>query len=516
MDGSTGCARPRRDRVVVVGAGVGGLAAAVDLARHGAEVLVLERATGPGGKMRQVEAEGVGIDAGPTVFTMRWIFEDLFADAGERIDAALDLVPAEILARHAWQEGGRLDLFASIERSTDAIAAFAGAQDAAGYREFCRRSADVYRTLVGPFIASERPSPIGLVKRVGWGRIDALWRTVPWQSLWGALGTHFQDRRLRQLFGRYATYTGCSPFMAPATLMLIAHVEQEGVWLVRGGMVRVAYALQGLAERQGARFRFRTHVDQVLVRDGRAAGVRLADGEQIEADAVVFNGDAAALARGLLGDGTRNAVKDTPDMTRSLSAVTWCVRGPTRGFPLAHHNVFFAEDYAEEFSAVFRRREICAAPTVYICAQDRGHGEVPPGAAERLLLLINAPATGDRTDWDRELPGLANRTLELLRRCGLEVALGPESTIATTPTGFHQLFPGSGGALYGRAGHGAAGTFARGGTVTRLPGLYCAGGTVHPGPGIPMAAMSGRLAAARLLQDRSGAARRVVSLRTPC
>jgi 1-hydroxycarotenoid 3,4-desaturase len=273
--------------------------------------------------------------------------------------------------------------------------------------------------------------------------------------------------------------------------------------------------LQGLAERQGARFRFGAHVLDILVRDGRASGVRLADGEVIEADAVVFNGDVAALARGLLGGDARRAAPDTPDAARSLSAVTWCAEVPTSGFPLLHHNVFFAEDYAEEFDAIFRRRTICAAPTVYVCAQDRGIGEVAAGTPERLLLLINAPADGDKRDFGAEVPDLARRTLELLRACGLELGLPEERATPTTPTGFDALFPASGGALYGRAGHGATGTFARPGGVTRIPGLYCAGGSVHPGAGIPMAAMSGRLAAARVLEDLAGGARRAVAVKAP-
>jgi 1-hydroxycarotenoid 3,4-desaturase len=491
-------------RVAVIGAGVGGLAAAADLARRGCEVTVFDMAPAPGGKMREVLVAGRGVDAGPTVFTMRWIFEALFADAGRRLEDSLEVVSSDLLARHAWRAGGRLDLFADIARSMDAIAQFASPEDARGYRDFCARGAAIYRTLAGPFIASERPSPLDLVRRVGVANLGQLWRTVPLRTLWAALGEHFRDGRLRQLFGRYATYVGASPWWAPATLMLIAHVEQDGVWQVKGGMRAVARALHALGEGQGARFRFGARVAEILVENGRAAGLRLADGEAHRADAVVFNGDVSALGQGLLGAGARTAAPETPRGKRALSAITWCVNAPTSGFELAHHNVFFAEDYAAEFDAIFRHRSIGEAPTVYICAQDRGAAadEPAPGEAERLLVLINAPADGDVARFDAARHEA--QAFGLLEACGLRVTRDPQRMVATTPEGFHALFPGTGGALYGRANHGMFGSFARPGAVSKLPGLYLAGGSVHPGAGIPMAAMSGRLAAARLMEDRAG------------
>ncbi len=489
-------------KVIVIGAGMGGLAAATDLARRGAEVTVLERAATPGGKARHVMVQGTGIDGGPTVFTMRWIFSGLFEDAGKRIEDFLELHTAETLARHAWRNGGRLDLFADVDRSAEAIGEFAGAADARGYRAFVAQSADIYRTLEHSFMAAQRPSPLDLVRRVGLSRLDALWRTMPWATLWQALGTHFTDPRLRQLFGRYATYTGCSPFLAPATLMLIAHVEQDGVWLVKGGMRRVAEAIRELAESQGARFRFGAEAAEIIITDHRVRGVRLMDGEQLAADAVVFNGDISALGEGLLGERAQRAAKAVPRADRSLSAVTWCIKAPTSGFPLSHHNVFFAEDYAEEFDAIFHRRRICTAPTVYLCAQDRGQGDLPAGTAERMLLLVNAPADGDRGEPDPvTMQNLEARSFGLLRDCGLEIERQGDDSATTTPAGFHALFPATGGALYGRAGHGATGTFARPGATSRVKGLYLSGGSVHPGAGVPMATMSGRLAAARLLED---------------
>ena len=510
----------KKDRVAVIGAGVGGLTAAVDLARRGADVTVFERASAAGGKIRHVTAGGAGldtsggagIDAGPTVFTMRWIFQSLFEDAGARLEDYLELKPAGLLARHAWRSGGALDLYADIDRSADAIGAFAGAQDARGYRDFCKRSAGMYETLAHTFIGAERPSMFDLTMRVGLTHIDRLFAISPMKTLWGALSEHFTDPRLRQLFGRYATYVGSSPMLAPATMMLVAHVEQDGVWLVRGGMVRVAAALQRLGQSHGAAYRFGAGVAAITTERGRVSGLTLADGEHFAADAIVFNGDVSALGQGLLGAQAARAEPLVERKDRSLSAITWCINAPASGFELAHHNVFFADGYEAEFKAIFDQREITGAPTVYICAQDRGEGSGPKtGAPERLLVLINAPPDGDCRDFDAKF--YQPRTFELLERCGLTIAISDANSTATTPADFNRLFPGSGGALYGRANHNAFASFKRHGAASQIPGLYLAGGSVHPGPGVPMAAMSGRLAAARLLDDLAvsrGAKRRPI------
>jgi 1-hydroxycarotenoid 3,4-desaturase len=496
-------------RIVVVGAGIGGMTAAIDLARQGIEVQVLERAATPGGKMREIDVGSGWVDAGPTVFTMRWVFESLFAEAGVDLADVLELETISVLARHAWRDGGRLDLHADIEHSVDAIAAFAGAREADGYRAFCRRSREIYQTLRTPYIAGQRPSPLELLQRVGVANFGAMWRTAPMRTLWSALGDYFHDPRLRQLFARYATYVGSSPFLAPATLMLIAHVEQDGVWIVKGGMRRVADALESLGKQHGASYRYGCHVKEILIRNRKVSAVRLANDEQIECDAVVFNGDISALANGLLGTAVKSATRATDVAARSLSAVTWCMQARASGFDLHHHNVFFAEDYAEEFNALFRRRNIVATPTVYVCAQDRacgaGDNAAPWQRQERLLVLINAPADGDSREFGIDgIARLAEQAFGLMRDCGLNLEAEKQQTVVTTPSDFERMFPATGGALYGRANHGSMASFARPGAASSVAGLYLAGGSVHPGPGIPMAALSGRLAAARLLADFAG------------
>jgi 1-hydroxycarotenoid 3,4-desaturase len=481
---------------------MGGLSAAIDLSRQGAQVTVVDQAAGPGGKMREVDASGRAIDAGPTVFTMRWIFEELFNDAGTAVADELALSPATLLARHAWTTGGRLDLFADIDASADAIATFANGREAAAYRRFCTDSADMFSTLKNSFIAAQKPNMLSLVSRVGFTNIAALLRTRPMQTMWSALNGYFKDPRLIQLFGRYATYCGSSPLSAPATLMLIAHVEQDGVWLLRDGMHALAQAMQSVGTRHGATYRFGEAVAEITSNGKRASGVTLASGEHLPADAVVFNGDTHALASGLLGTAATGAVAATRRKQRSLSAVTWCLQAKTSDFDLAHHSVFFAADYPSEFQNIFDRRTMPAEPTVYVCAQDRHEHRESPADAERLLVLINAPPDGDGQDRDEEqLSRLYDQMHSVVSRCGLTLQADVAGGTVTSPDGFDALFPATGGALYGRSSHGTNASFERPGSRSRLKGLYLAGGSVHPGPGVPMTAMSGRLAAASLLQD---------------
>ena len=497
-------------RVIVVGAGIGGLVGALELASRGIEVVMLEGAAQPGGKMREVTLGGRAMDAGPTVFTMRWVFEELFDSIGLRLADHLDLRPAGLLARHAWSHepcgSQRLDLFAGKARSADAIGNFAGAAASRGYLGFCDSAARIYRTLETPFLRGSRPSPLSLACRAGVRGLPGLMRISPFATLHAELGRYFADPRLRQLFGRYATYCGSSPFLAPATLMLVAHVEQDGVWLVEGGMHRVAQTLAALACQRGATLRLNATVAEILTHDGRACGVRLTDGERMQADAIVFNGDVAALAAGCLGPGALDAAAPVAAARRSLSALTWNLLAPTHGFPLARHTVFFAHDAAREFEDIFSHGRLPAAPTVYVCAQDRADDPRDDashaGTAERLLVVVNAPANGDTRPFDlEELARCEAQTFELLARCGLHVQRSPQHTSMTTPQDFNRLYPATGGALYGQASHGWAASFRRAGARCRLPGLYLAGGSVHPGPGVPMAALSGRQSAASVMAD---------------
>ncbi|WP_291860967.1 1-hydroxycarotenoid 3,4-desaturase CrtD [Bradyrhizobium sp.] len=491
-----------RDRVVIVGAGVAGMVCAFALAARGLDVTLLERSAGPGGKMRQIGVGGTQIDSGPTVFTMRWVFDELFAAVGQNFSDFVRLRPLDVLARHTWDERNRLDLFADEGRSAEAIGDFAGAAEAERYRAFCRDTRRIYEILEKPFLRAPQPSMGGLIGARGFRGLMQLPQIKPFSSMWSTLSQYFHDSRLRQLFGRYATYCGSSPFKAPATLMLVAHVEREGVWSIEGGMYGLARALEHCAESLGATIRYGQEVSDVLIVHGRASGVRLASGERIAADAVILNADVAAVANGLFGMTARRAAAVIAPRARSLSAMTWSLVASAGGFPLSRHNVFFSRNYAAEFDDIFERDVLPHEPTVYVCAQGRGDSNTGGSDWEKLLVLVNAPANGDRHSYDSaEVERCAQRTFGVLQRCGLHIQRQPDATQVTTPADFNRLFPATGGALYGRNSHGWTASFQRPGARTKIPGLYLAGGSTHPGPGVPMAALSGRSAAASLMAD---------------
>ena len=484
----------------VIGAGIGGLSAALTLAAKGIRVTVFEAQDSVGGKMRAVPVGGSLIDGGPTVFTMKWVFDELFDEAGLSFDDAIALTQADVLARHAWDDSGHLDLHADLQRSADAIGTFCGAQDAKNFLTFASEAAKIYALLEKPFLRSSKPSMLGMGSRLGAKGLAV----KPFATLWSTLESQFADPRLVQLFGRYSTYTGASPFLAPATLMLIAHVELDGVWLVKGGMHELAQTMRRSCEARGVTIRTGAKVSEIGIEQGKVRSVTLENGEHHRADVVLVNADASAIGTGLFGMAAKRAVDPVAPDQRSLSAIAWTLKAQTDGFPLVHHTVFFGADYPEEFNAVFKRTRYPQDPTVYICAQDRADSGAlaEPGSAERMLMIINAPPNGDSVqDRMEDMEQCMERGLQRLKACGLSVDVDSQASVPTGPKGFNTLFPATGGALYGRANHSPFASFQRPDNRTDIPGLYLAGGSVHPGPGVPMAALSGRLAAARIVAD---------------
>lgn len=511
---STPLAEKRSERekpiVVVIGAGIGGLSAALQLTGQGYRPLVLERASSVGGKAHQVELESqlhptMAVDGGPTVLTMLPVFERLFEEASAQLHERVTLTKSQILARHFWSDGSQVDLHADLDQSTEAIRAFAGQREAEQFLKFHRYTQAIYESVQDVFIYAPKPSPLRVVRQLGLSVMPRMLRADVQRTLWRSLKRFFRDPRLLQLFGRYATYAGNNPFVCPATFNLIAHVEQQGVWRVNGGIKALANAIAELIVERGGEIHTHCHVEEILVTHGRATGVRLLSGEEIKGRAVIFNGDVQALSRGALGEEARQAVKSYPVHERSLSALTLCAAMNANEAPLSHHNVFFSDDYFAEFAAIEAGR-LPADPTLYLCAQRRGDELISSSAPleprrtplhEPALALVNAPATADYAPLSsEEMDQCKAYTLNLLARHN--IIPDSQRSLWRAPQGWNSLFPHSGGAIYGMASKKWDSTLRRPGAQTKLQGLYLSGGSVHPGAGVPMAALSGMIAASQL------------------
>ena len=489
-----------RPHVAVIGAGIGGLCAALRLAHGGARVSVFERHAGPGGKMRTLPTIAGPADAGPTVLTMKPVFDALFFETGSPLSNHVTLEREAILARHFWRDGTTVDLMADPAESTQNIRRAFGQQAARDFAAFNTRAATLYDAFDAPMMRTAAPTLAALTATVL--RNPRLIRLMdPLRSLTRSLNAQFSEPKLAQLFGRYATYVGGNPDLSPALLSLIWHSEAQGVWHVKGGMHKLAQAIEARAKALGAAFHYNADVTRIGMQDGRPAEIETQDGKTV-VDAVLFNGDPNALAQGLLGDDLRRAVAPAATSPRSHSAYVHSFAAIPQGVDLAGHNVFFCDDPADEFGPLAQGRTPRDA-TLYICAQDRFGGAHPVGP-ERFEIIMNAPAAPQGTTLSEKEHDICHHaTMDRLRAFGLDFNPQPPTASLTLPQHFADLFPASNGALYGRSPHGMMAAFQRPTVRSRIPGLYLVGGGVHPGAGVPMATLCAAHAAAAMISDLS-------------
>lgn len=478
---------------VVIGAGLGGLAAAIELAAKGWRVRVLEAGPDPGGKAGVAVLDGVEVDTGPSVLTMPDVLDAVLRAGGSSLDAELVLTRPAPAFRYVWPGGDTLDVFDTPDATLASVRAAFGADAAdelAGFLAYARR---IWDAAAPNFVLGAAPSFGGLLRH-GPAVFGLLADIDGTRSMHGAIRARVRHPRLRDLLGRYATYNGSDLRAAPATLNCIAHVELGlGGVGVRGGIYAIVRALVRVAERLGVTFTFDAPVTRIRVDAGRVVGVDTAEGP-LDARVVVLNADVGALSEGLLE--TRAVSVAEP---RSMSGWTAVLRARRRRGADARvaHTVLFPErPYVEEFADVFDRDRPPAEPTVYLCAQEACHGRAGWPDDEPVFAMVNAPAEPrggprDAAVW-RDVEAVA------LARLGAAGLVDPGDTVVwrRTPADLAARFPGSRGALYGAASNGTFSAFRRpANAVPKVPGLFLASGSAHPGGGMPLCLQSGRQAA---------------------
>ncbi len=484
-------------RSVVIGAGLGGLAAALRIARHGQSVTVLEKNDRVGGKLNIWESNGYRFDTGPTLLTMPFILDELFAAVGEKTGDLLDIIPLDPLTRYIWPDGSRLDSHADPSKMQAEIRRI-NREDAEGFPRFMGHAEKIYEAAAGPFLFTPFMSlgMSGLLKHLG--KLRSVTRIDAFRTLDRVVGEYFRDERIRQLFNRFATYNGSSPYRAPGTLAIIPYVEfSMGGWYIRGGMYRLAQVLEALARRHGVAIRTGVEVTRIVSRNGHAAGVVTSEGEELSADSVVCNADTLTaretLLAGELATRGRRSGRPEPSLAGFLLLL-----GVRKKFPdLSHHNIFFSSDYRKEFDELIRCGKPAENPTLYLslsCVHDPGHA---PPYGTNLFVLVNAPPLGPGFDWTSGGREYREVVLRTMAEFGVDVRPDEiEVERMITPVDFEDHFRAYRGSIYGTASNGKLAAFLRPPNRAReLKGLYFVGGSAHPGGGIPLVLLSGKIVA---------------------
>ncbi len=484
--------RPRR--IIVVGGGVGGLATAIRLAADGHEVSLFERNEVVGGKLATIRRDGYTFDIGPSLVTLPHLFDELFGAAGTALDEHVDLVRLDPQFAYHWPDGSELRVHDRAEQTTrafDDLAPGAGDQ----WRRFDARGRRIWDVSARTFLAGPMTNPLGLAQRMR-SPLDLV-AIDPLRTLHRSASRFFGDERLVQWAGRYATYSGSSPFRAPATLACIAHLEARfGCWYPLGGLDTIRMALEHVATEMGVALHTGAEVARIRSTPERVTGVELAGGASpVEADVVVADVDAEHLYTDLLPD--RSARRRTLRAGRSTSGFVVCaaVRGLTPG--IEHHNVWFSGDERGEFDALATGR-LAADPTVYACVSAVTDPSQAPEGCENWSILINAPAAV-HVDRDRSV----DVVFDTLAANGVVLRDRLEFVETITPADLAERYRSPGGAIYGTSSNGRRAAFARPANRGPREGLYLVGGSSHPGGGLPLVLTSARIVAELIASDTS-------------
>jgi 1-hydroxycarotenoid 3,4-desaturase len=487
-------------KIVVVGAGIGGLAAALRLSALGHKVQVIESAPTPGGKIRTLSGTNSPIDLGPTVLTLLSVFERLFRDVGENLHDHISVTQQHLLARHWWRDGTCVDLDANLETSLENIRNVFGEKSAAEFMSYYSDTLTLFECFDEPVMQNANPNLPSMMLAV-MKRPSVIGKMRPVSTLAHGLAKQFSDPRLQQLFGRYATYVGGMPQTAPALLSLIWQAEAQGVWTINGGMHELARVIEALCIERGVEFTYNCRVKSITKHQRTATQVILDTNEAIDVDSVVFNGDPRAIALGHLGYEVQKSVPNIAKEERSLSAYVWGFDAKCNRPNLVHHNVFFADTPNSEFRDIAKGK-MPSDPTIYVCAQDRGKSLASP-EIENFELILNAPPLNQRQPKEEDFERCNEITFKRLEQFGLSFQGKRARQHLTMPQDFEALFPASEGSLYGQSPRGMMATLKRPKCTTKLNNLFLVGGGVHPGAGIPMATLCAELAVAEMTKRQT-------------
>ncbi len=485
------------DHVTILGAGIGGLAAAIHLAKAGRRVTIYEQNEQVGGKMGEHRAQGFRWDTGPSVITMRHVFEELFAGAGRDLKDYVTLQPIDPLTRYFFGDGKQFDVNRDLSRTLEQIAALEE-RDVEGYLAFLAEAARVYRIVSPLFIFGPPPSPASL-RKVSLN--DAL--SV---DLLGTLQKRIERTvrhpHLRQLLGRFATYVGASPYLAPATLSSIAHVElSQGVWYPKGGVYQLTRAYQRLALELGVEIRHQARLQRLEVREDAVSRLVFEHGEVVATRTVLSNIDVTTTYALIPAPAAQKQFERLRRRATSCSGFILLLGVEGTHPSLAHHNIFFSQDYRKEFDQIFRQGRLPDDPTIYVAITAKTDIDHAPQGCENWFVLVNSPALSKNAPNDQDENGAAyaEYILSRLAERGFDIRSKIRYQKVITPLDLQRSSGAWRGALYGISFNHRLAPILRPGNHSSLRGLYFAGGSVHPGGGVPLVTLSGKRAAQLIL-----------------
>ncbi len=478
-------------KVIVIGAGIAGIASAIRQAVKGHEVAVYEANAYPGGKLSAFRSGDFRFDAGPSLFTMPQYVDELFNLAGKNPKDEFTYEKLETVCRYFYEDGTRINAWANRDKLAEEIA-LKTKDSASSVHQFLDYSARIYAITHSIFLEK---SLHRLRSFLNWETLKALFRFPkidPFRSMNAANTDFFKDDKTIRFFNRYATYNGSNPYKAPATLNVIPHLEQHfGAYFPKGGMVAITQSLVKLAENLGVKFNYQARVDEILVEDKKVKGIRL-NGENLPADRVISNMDIWFTYRQLLKN--EIAPKRILNQERSSSALIF-YWGMKAEFPeLDLHNIFFSEDYKKEFAAIWEQQVIDVDPTIYVNISAKYQTDDAPKGAENWFVMINVPANTGQ-NWD-ELIAAARKNIihKLSRMLNRDIASLIVTEELLDPRSIEQKTASYQGSLYGTSSNNQFAAFLRHANFSsKIKDLYFVGGSVHPGGGIPLALLSAKI-----------------------